>query len=80
MTLYCPHCGGEVLLALAAQGQQPPVGGTLATRGPATAATPRHLRRLAPRRPAAPMCLECGERRVNQRRDGTWFDTCIRCG
>ena len=69
--VHCPHCGGVVQLAMLPVGRS---AGAAAAR--ASTGTPRDQADAE----QAPLCASCGQRRVNRRRDGTWFRTCVRCG
>ena len=75
MLLVCRHCGapGGCLQLVALDGASPPAAAAAAPAPPA-GQQPRQAD------PAAPLCGTCGVHRVNRRRDGSWFPTCIRCG
>ncbi len=91
MTAYawtCPHCGmtppcPPVWAQIGAPGQQPLAPAQPAPRrqqaanGNGRRAPGGNGRRAAD--PDAPGCIDCGQP-VNQRRDGSYFQTCIRCG
>ena len=85
MALVCAHCGNPGGCLRWEDGPAVGDGGPPARRQQQPAqgrngGQPRGKSGRRPANPDAPMCLECGERRVNQRHDGTWFETCIRCG
>ena len=75
-TVHCPHCGGVVQLAMLPVGQS--AGAAAARAGQSAGAAA--ARAGQQQEEQAPMCANCGQRRVNRRNNGTWFRTCVRCG